>query len=138
MSTRNVDIPEHFDRFIELGVSSGRFSDVNEMVREGLRSVEQQQNEDDSKLEWLRAAAKEGFDCMDRGDYVVLHSPEETPEFLREIREEVFAELAAEEKLGVKSKPDKCSACQGSARSEAKRTGRLLRSLCAFFCVSGA
>jgi antitoxin ParD1/3/4 len=100
MPTRNVDLPEHFDRFIESGVSSGRFSDANQMVREGLRLLEEQEKEEQAKLEWLRAAAKEGFDDIERGDYVVLHSPEETAAFLRGIREEVFAELAAERKLG--------------------------------------
>ena len=37
MPTRNVNLTEHFDRFIETGVSSGRFSNASEVVREGLR-----------------------------------------------------------------------------------------------------
>jgi putative addiction module CopG family antidote len=91
MPTRNVDLPEHFDRFLESGVSSGRFSDANQMVREGLRLLEEQEQEEQAKLEWLRAAAKEGFDDIDRGNYVVLRSPKETADFLKGIREEVFA-----------------------------------------------
>jgi antitoxin ParD1/3/4 len=99
MPTRNVDLPEHFDRFIESGVSSGRFSDANQMVREGLRLLEEQQ-EEQSKLEWLRAAAKEEFDALDRGDYVVLESPEHAAGLVTTLHDKVMARLAAERKLG--------------------------------------
>ena len=33
MPTRNVNLTEHFDRFIETGVTSGRFSNASEVVR---------------------------------------------------------------------------------------------------------
>jgi antitoxin ParD1/3/4 len=68
MPTRNVNLTEHFDRFIETGVTSGRFSNASEVVREGLRLLEQREQEDKAKLKWLRAAAKEGFDSIDRGE----------------------------------------------------------------------
>lgn len=45
--------------------------------------------EEQAKLRWLRAAAKEGFDAIDCGDYVSLHSG-------KEIHKKVSAELAAE------------------------------------------
>ena len=98
MPTRNVNLTEHFDRFIETGITSGRFSNASEVVREGLRLLEQREKEDKAKLEWLRAAAKEGFDAIERGDYVTLNSEEEIGAFLREIHEEVSAKLAAERK----------------------------------------
>ena len=41
MPTRNVNLTDRFDRFIEVGVASGRFSSASEMVREGLRLLEQ-------------------------------------------------------------------------------------------------
>jgi antitoxin ParD1/3/4 len=99
MPTRNVNLTEHFDRFIENGITSGRFSNASEVVREGLRLLEQREQEDKARLEWLRAAAKEGFDAADRGDYVALNSEEELDAFLGQIQEEVSAELAAERKL---------------------------------------
>ena len=49
-----------------------------------------------AKLEWLRAAAKEGFDAAERGDVVALRSESEISGFLRKIREEVTAEIEAE------------------------------------------
>jgi antitoxin ParD1/3/4 len=38
------------------------------VVREGLRLLEQREREDQAKIEWLRTAAKEGFDDIERGD----------------------------------------------------------------------
>jgi len=96
MPTRNVNLTEHFDRFIEAGIASGRFSNASEIVREGLRLLEQREQEDKAKLEWLRAAAREGFDAIERGDYTSLNSEEELDDFLDQIHKEASAELAAE------------------------------------------
>ena len=52
-----------------------------------------------AKLEWLRAAAKEGVDAAERGDSVALSSEREISRFLRKIRDEVTAELEAERRL---------------------------------------
>ena len=100
MPTRNVNLTEHLDRFIEAGITSGRFSNASEVVREGLRLLEQREQEDRAKLEWLRAAAKEGFDAIDRGDYVTLRSNQDIIEFMRQVGEEASAELAAERNGG--------------------------------------
>jgi antitoxin ParD1/3/4 len=100
MPTRNVNLTEHFDRFIAAGIKTGRFSNASEVVREGLRLLEQREKEDKAKLDWLRAAAKEAFAQLDRGDYVTLNSEEELDAFLDQIHEEVSAELAAERKRG--------------------------------------
>jgi antitoxin ParD1/3/4 len=100
MPTRNVNLIEHFDRFIEAGITSGRFSNASEVVREGLRLLERREQEDKAKLEWLRGAAKEAFDDIERGDYVALNSEEEIGASLDQIHEEVSAELAAERKRG--------------------------------------
>lgn len=100
MPTRNVHLTEHFDHFIVAGIASGRFSNASEVVREGLRLLEQREQEDKAKIEWLRAAAKEGFDQLDRGEYVTLNSKQELDSFLDHINQEVSADLAAERKRG--------------------------------------
>ena len=35
MPTGNVNLTDHFDRFIKTGITSGRFSNASEVVREG-------------------------------------------------------------------------------------------------------
>ena len=96
MPTRNVNLTEHFDRFIETGVSSGRFSNASEVVREGLRLLEQREEEDKAKLEWLRGAAKEGFDSIGRGEGIEFESMDDLETYVHGIGEEVSAEIAAE------------------------------------------
>src|SRR5450432_202934 len=98
MPTLNLDLTDHFDRFIESGITSGRFSNANEMVREALQLLEQREQQEKAKLEWLRAAANEGFDAADCGDAVAVHSEEELDAFLDHIHAEVSAELAVERK----------------------------------------
>lgn len=100
MPTRNVSLTEHLDSFIETGIASGRFSDASEVVCEGLRLLEQREREDKAKLEWLRAAAQEGFDQLDRGDCANLNSERELDAYFDRIHEEVSSELAAERKRG--------------------------------------
>jgi antitoxin ParD1/3/4 len=98
MPTRNVNLTEHFDRFIETGITSGRFSNASEVVREGLRLLEQREREDEARLEWLRAAAKEGFDAIDRGEGIEFESMDDLEAYIHQIGEEVSAEIAAERK----------------------------------------
>jgi antitoxin ParD1/3/4 len=98
MPTRNVNLTEHFDRFIESGITSGRFSNGSEVVREGLRLLEQRE-EEEAKIEWLRAAAKTGFDQLDRGEGIEFASTDDFDAFIDQIGQEVSAEIAAERKL---------------------------------------
>ncbi len=82
MPTRNVNLTDHLDRFVESGVTSGRFSNASEVVRDALRLLEQQEAEDRAKLAWLRAAAQEAFDAFDRGEGIELTSDEEISSFV--------------------------------------------------------
>ncbi len=85
------------DHFVEARVTSGRSSNAGE--------VEQREREDQAKLEWLRAAAKEGFAAGDRGDYTSLNSADDLDDFLEQIHDEVSAELATERKRAWKAPP---------------------------------
>ena len=92
MPTRNVNLTNHFDTFIDTGISSGRFSNASEVVREGLRLLEQREAEDRAKLTWLRDATVEGFTAIDEGRGIEFQSMEDLAAFIDRMGEEVAAQ----------------------------------------------
>jgi antitoxin ParD1/3/4 len=86
MPTRNVNLTDYLDRLIEDGVKSGKFSNASEVVREGLRLLDERQQEHKAKLKWLRGAVQEGVDAIERGDYTTFRSNRELGDFVRGVR----------------------------------------------------
>jgi antitoxin ParD1/3/4 len=76
MPTRNISLTEHFDRFVESSVKSGRYLNASEVVREGLRLLEEKTRQDALKLKGLREAAAAGFEAIDRGEFDVVPAEE--------------------------------------------------------------
>jgi antitoxin ParD1/3/4 len=60
MPTRNVVLTDHQASLVEQLVTSGRYQNASEVLREGLRLVEQREAEDAYRLESLRAAVQVG------------------------------------------------------------------------------
>ena len=94
MPTRNINLTEHFDRFVERQVSSGRYSNASEIVREALRLLEEQEHEREAKRKALRQAAKLGFDEIDQGKGIVLKGKKAIHQFITEIEAEVGTKAA--------------------------------------------
>ena len=61
MPTRNVDLTDHQASLVEQLVTSGRYQNANEVLREGLRLVEQREAEDAYHMEALRTAVQAGI-----------------------------------------------------------------------------
>jgi antitoxin ParD1/3/4 len=61
---RGLDRAESFVRDL---VDSGRYSTASEVLRDGLRLLEEREKERTAKLEWLRNATQEGVDSGDGG-----------------------------------------------------------------------
>ena len=95
MPTRNVELTEHLDSLIETGINSGRFTDASEVVREGLRLLEQKQAEDQAKLEWLRNTAQEAFASLDRGEGIELSSADDIDNLLKSLNHELLVKRTA-------------------------------------------
>jgi antitoxin ParD1/3/4 len=74
MPTRNVVLTNYQASFVERLVSTGRYQNASEVLREGLRMMEQREAEDASRLEALRSAVKVGVDDFERGRYSTFES----------------------------------------------------------------
>lgn len=74
MPTRNINLTEHFDQFVEEQVDAGRYRNASEVLRAGLRLLEQQTQIEGQKLEALKKLADEGFRELDQGQGLTLTS----------------------------------------------------------------
>jgi putative addiction module CopG family antidote len=61
MPTRKIVLTDHQETLLERLVSSGRYQNASEVLREGLRLVERQEAEDNAWLKALREAARVGI-----------------------------------------------------------------------------
>ena len=61
----SVTLGEHFDEFVTSKIDEGRFQSVSEVVRAGLRKLE----EDETKLSVLRAKLQTGEDSAAIDDF---------------------------------------------------------------------
>ena len=91
MPTRNINLTEHFDQFVERQVSSGRYGNASEIVRDALRLLEEKGQEREAKLKALRHAAKQGFDEIDQGSGIALKGRKALDRFFKDLEVEVTA-----------------------------------------------
>jgi antitoxin ParD1/3/4 len=54
----SISLGDHFENFIESTVSNGRFNNASEVVRAGLRLLEEEEN----RIQILRKAIQEGVE----------------------------------------------------------------------------
>ncbi len=67
MPTRNIVLTEHQASLVERLVSSGRYQNASEVLREGLRLIEQRETDDACRLVALRSAVSVGMADMEQG-----------------------------------------------------------------------
>jgi len=94
MPTRNVVLTEHQEELIETLVKSGRYQNASEVLRDGLRLVEQREAEDKGKLKALRAAARIGISALDRGEFKEFESIQDLQAYLNDLSEKVISKTA--------------------------------------------
>jgi antitoxin ParD1/3/4 len=65
----SISIGDHFEHFIESTVSTGRFNNASEVVRAGLRLLEEEEN----RIQILRQAIQEGVESGRAVDFDPKH-----------------------------------------------------------------
>ena len=69
MPTRNVVLSEHQHEFVETLLRSGRYQNASEILREGLRLIEERERIAQAKLKALKQAARQGWADVSAGRY---------------------------------------------------------------------
>mgnify|MGYP001214761495 CR=1 FL=1 len=85
MPTRNVNLTDHYNELVDQLVSSGRFSNASEVVRAGLRLLEERVREEEAKLALLRSLAAQGFGELDQGQGMVLDGEQQLAEWIHQL-----------------------------------------------------
>lgn len=75
MPTRNVVLTDPQARFVEELVQTGRYQNASEVLREGLRLMQQRERGYAAHLEALRDAVAVGVADIDAGRYDVFDNP---------------------------------------------------------------
>ena len=94
MPTRNVVLSEHQQDLVEALVESGRYQNASEVLREGLRLVEQREAEDANKLKALRSAARVGVGALDRGEFKEFGDIDALQTYLNDLSEKIISKAA--------------------------------------------
>jgi antitoxin ParD1/3/4 len=87
MPTRNVVLTDRQAELVERLVKSGRYQNASEVLRDGLRLVEQREAEDEARLRTLRDAVQVGIADMEAGRYTTLETADEIHEHISRLTE---------------------------------------------------
>ena len=82
MKTTSVALGPHFEDFIQASISSGRYINASEVVRSGLRLLEDQEQ----KMAALRSAIEEGMNSSIVEDF-------DSQEFLQQMKARKHGEV---------------------------------------------
>ncbi|UCV16698.1 type II toxin-antitoxin system ParD family antitoxin [Quatrionicoccus australiensis] len=92
MPTRNVVLTDHQARLVEQLVSSGRYQNASEVLREGLRLIERRESEDEIRLAALRDAAKIGIADIEAGNFRSFDAADGLGQHLAKLTAEAIGE----------------------------------------------
>lgn len=68
----NINLGSQWETFITRNIKSGRYVSASEVVREGLRLLQEREQLRQVRLKELRKEITKGTDALDRGEYIEL------------------------------------------------------------------
>ena len=90
MPTRNVVLTDHQTELIERLVASGRYQNASEVLREGLRLVEDREQQAKATLKALREAARVGIADFEAGRYRTFQTADDLRQHLAGLRHQTL------------------------------------------------
>jgi antitoxin ParD1/3/4 len=94
MPTRNVVLTQHHEEIIDQLVKSGRYQNASEVLRDGLRLVEQREATEAAKLAAFKEAAQVGFRDLDEGRFEIIEDTD-LEEYIAALGREASARVRA-------------------------------------------
>ena len=91
MPTRNVVLTDHQNLFVEQLVSSGRYQNASEVLREGLRLVERIDQENAARLSALKEAIRVGERDLEAGRYSTYETTGELKDHLDTLSDQLIS-----------------------------------------------
>jgi antitoxin ParD1/3/4 len=83
----SIALTPHFESLTQELIASGRYNNVSEVVRDGLRLLESRVQEESAKLVAMKRAVKVGLDDIKDGNYVTLNNSQQIENFVRKAGE---------------------------------------------------
>ena len=91
MPTRNIVLTDFQTDLVEKLVASGRYQNASEVLRDGLRLVENREAEAKARLKALREAARTGIADIGAGRFRSFDSPADLNHYLASIVSKTIA-----------------------------------------------
>jgi antitoxin ParD1/3/4 len=85
MPTRNINLTDRFDSFVAAEIDAGRYRNASEVLRAGLRLLEQKSQEEQEQLKLLRSLARQGFHELDQGQGIELTTDRQLSSAIRDL-----------------------------------------------------
>ena len=89
MPTKNINLTGHYNQFIKKEINEGYYNNSSEVIRAGLRLLERQKLQEQTKLKALQEVAKIGFKDIDDRNYVQINNEKELNQYFSKIEDEV-------------------------------------------------
>lgn len=81
-STLNISLTPELEEFVQSRVASGRYQTASEVIREGLRMLEEREHGRELAMRELRARLRRGMEQAERGE---LHDGDAVFEEIRQL-----------------------------------------------------
>ena len=85
MPTRNINLTEHFDTFVQTQLESGHYKNASEVIRAGLSLLERADRVEEAKLKALQQANAIGLASFEAGNFTEIKDRTDLASFFQSL-----------------------------------------------------